>query len=407
MRLAASQIFSRTARPAKTLGTWVLMPMPRRAISWAWAREMCCPRNSTRPWLGASWPVSILKNVLLPAPFGPIRHRSSPSSSAKLTSRTARTPPKFTPRSMVCRSGAAIILLRRVRFEVLALHGAAGAPGQQPLPQFGERRHKAFRHQQYERDQDGAEDERGIGENLRPPVGAGGLVCAQRRAEPLNADAADDRSDQRATAADDDPDDDLRRLGEAEDVRADEVAPVREQAAGKAGQRATDGEGCKLVGPGVVAEELGTPLVFADADDDPAEAACQQQAQSEIGSQQREGGEIEHAFQIDHGFLVAGDIERGNSRNAVESAEPRHADVEFGPGRGIDGIEQDQGHRQRDDAEIHLADTAVEHEISEQRRKRRRKNDRKQERKRAFAEVEHRDRVGVGAKAEKCRLAEA
>src|SRR6185437_14716443 len=292
MRLAASQIFSRTARPSKTLGTWVLMPMPRRAISWAWALEMSCPRNSTRPWLGASWPVSILKNVLLPAPFGPIRHRSSPSSSAKLTSRTARTPPKFTPRSMVCRSGAAIILLRRVRFEVLALHGAAGAPGQQPLPQFGERRHKAFRHQQYERDQDGAEDERGIGENLRPPVGAGG--------------------------------------------------------------RATDGEGCKLVGPGVVAEELGTPLVFADADDDPAEAACQQQAQSEIGSQQREGGEIEHAFQIDHGFLVAGDIERGNSRNAVESAEPRHADVEFGPGRGIDGIEQDQGHRQRDDAEIHL-----------------------------------------------------
>src|SRR6185312_13520859 len=214
MRLAASQIFSRTARPSKTLGTWVLMPMPRRAISWAWALEMSCPRKSTRPWLGASWPVSILKNVLLPAPFGPIRHRSSPSSSAKLTSRTARTPPKFTPRSMVCRSGAAIILLRRVRFEVLALHGAAGAPGQQPLPQFGKRRHKTFRHQQYERDQDGAEDERGIGENLR-------------------------------------------RLGEAEDVRADEVAPVREQAAGKAGQRATDGEGCKLVGPRVVAEEFG------------------------------------------------------------------------------------------------------------------------------------------------------
>jgi len=40
MRLAASQIFSRTLKPSNTLGTWVLMPMPRRAIWWAWAREI-------------------------------------------------------------------------------------------------------------------------------------------------------------------------------------------------------------------------------------------------------------------------------------------------------------------------------------------------------------------------------
>ena len=277
MRLAASQIFSRTARPSNTLGTWVLMPMPRRAISWAWALEMSWPRNSTRPWLGASWPVSILKNVLLPAPFGPIRQRSSPSSSAKLTSRTARTPPKFTPRSMVWRSGAAITLLRRIRFEVLALRGRPARRGNSHCPNSASVGTRPF----------GTSSTNAI--RMVPRMSGAlanifahqseprGLVGAQRRAEPLNADAADDRSDQRATAADDDPDDDLRRLGEAEDGRADEVAPVREQAAGKAGQRATDGEGCKLVGPRVVAEEFGAPLIFADADDDPAEAACQQQ----------------------------------------------------------------------------------------------------------------------------------
>ena len=61
------------------------------------------------------------------------------------------------------------------------------------------------------------------------------LVRAQRGGEPLNADAADDRADQRAAAADDDPDDDLRGLRQSEDRRADEISPVGEQAAGKAG----------------------------------------------------------------------------------------------------------------------------------------------------------------------------
>src|SRR5207248_906994 len=76
--------------------------------------------------------------------------------------------------------------------------------------------------------------------------------------------------------------------------------------------------------------------------------------------------EIKHAFEIDHGFLVAGKIERRDSGNAVETAEPRHADVEFRAGCGIHRIEQDQRHRKRDDAEIHVADAPVEDEITEQ-----------------------------------------
>ena len=39
--------------------------------------------STTAPLVGLIWPVRSLKKVLLPAPFGPIRQRSSPSASEK------------------------------------------------------------------------------------------------------------------------------------------------------------------------------------------------------------------------------------------------------------------------------------------------------------------------------------
>ena len=50
---------------------------------------------------GLQLPGQQLEEVLLPAPLGPIRQRSSPSASEKLTSRTAWTPPKMMLRSRV------------------------------------------------------------------------------------------------------------------------------------------------------------------------------------------------------------------------------------------------------------------------------------------------------------------
>src|SRR5216683_1993786 len=317
-RLTASQMFSRTERPSNTFGTCVLMPMPSRAISCAWALEMSLPRNSTWPWVGSSWPVSILKKVLLPAPFGPIRQRSSPSSKLKSTLRTARTPPKCMLRSRVCNSGSAIALLRRRRFEPLGR--APAAQTQQRQAPVAERRHDPLRHQEHERDQDHPEDQGRIGEDLRPPVRAAArLVGAKRGAEPLDADAADHRTDQRAAAADQDPDDDLRGLRQSENRRADKIAPIGEQAAGETGQCAADRERRKLVGARIITQQLGAPLVLADADDDAAEPACEQQPQSEIGHKQRAGRKVEHAFEIDRRGLIAGKIERRDAGDAVEA----------------------------------------------------------------------------------------
>ena len=55
---------------------------------------MSVPRKCTRPAEALYWWVRHLKKVLLPAPLGPIRQRSSPSDMEKSTRSTATTPPE-------------------------------------------------------------------------------------------------------------------------------------------------------------------------------------------------------------------------------------------------------------------------------------------------------------------------
>src|SRR5690606_19647695 len=52
------------------------------------------PSNTTDPASGRSCPLSMLKVVDFPAPFGPINASNSPRSREKATSSTAFTPPK-------------------------------------------------------------------------------------------------------------------------------------------------------------------------------------------------------------------------------------------------------------------------------------------------------------------------
>ena len=48
-------------------------------------------------------PVMPSMNVVLPAPFGPMRPTSLPSSTVKSTASTARNPPNVTVMAVVCR----------------------------------------------------------------------------------------------------------------------------------------------------------------------------------------------------------------------------------------------------------------------------------------------------------------
>ena len=202
------------------------------------------------------------------------------------------------------------------------------------------------------------------------------------------------------------PDDDLRRLREAENGRTDERPPIGEQTTGETGDRRAYGEGGELIGAGIVSQQFGAPLVLANADHDAAETAGEQKPQAEIGEQQRASRQIEHALQIDRRSCIARHVERGYAGYAVEPSELRRSDMKFRPRRRIDGVEQDQRHRQRDHAEIDVADASVENEIAEQRRKARGNRDRQQQGQGAFSEVEHGDRISVGAEPEERRLSE-
>ena len=54
---------------------------------------MSRPESAILPESGRIWPFSMLKQVLFPAPFGPISATISPASRLSETSATALTPP--------------------------------------------------------------------------------------------------------------------------------------------------------------------------------------------------------------------------------------------------------------------------------------------------------------------------
>src|ERR1700745_357280 len=76
-------------------------------------------------------------------------------------------------------------------------------------------------------------------------------------------------------------------------------------------------------------------------------------------------------------------------------------------GGGVDAIIEDERERQRDDADINVADARIEHEIAERGGKQRPQQHREQKRRRALANIDNRDRISVGAESEKGRVAKA
>src|SRR5688572_33134027 len=82
--------------------------MPDREITLGGWPVMSLPLNRIRPEVGRSTPVTQLKNVLLPAPFGPITARISPRLISKLTLLSAVKPPKRMVSPSVRSTGASL-----------------------------------------------------------------------------------------------------------------------------------------------------------------------------------------------------------------------------------------------------------------------------------------------------------
>ena len=80
--------------------------MPAREIRFGGNPVMSAPLSRMRPEVGRSTPVTQLKKVLLPAPFGPMMARISPRRISRLTLLSAVRPPKRMVSASVRSTGA-------------------------------------------------------------------------------------------------------------------------------------------------------------------------------------------------------------------------------------------------------------------------------------------------------------
>ena len=72
MRCSAARTFSSTVMWGNTAEIWNERTMPRRAVCAGFSWVMSVPLNRMLPLLGGRNLVSRLKNVVLPAPLGPM-----------------------------------------------------------------------------------------------------------------------------------------------------------------------------------------------------------------------------------------------------------------------------------------------------------------------------------------------
>jgi hypothetical protein len=86
--------FSTAVIVRKSLMFWNVRAIPARVTRSGRLAVMSLPAKLTRPVVGRYRPVMQLKNVVLPAPLGPMSETIPRSGTEKLTSLTATRPPK-------------------------------------------------------------------------------------------------------------------------------------------------------------------------------------------------------------------------------------------------------------------------------------------------------------------------
>ena len=178
------------------------------------------PPHKTAPDVGLSWPVNILKNVLLRAPLGPIKTTQLAFSEREVDIADRMHAAEAHGRALGFRSA--------VTGHPRHSRGGSGrrseGKGRQLSAQgpSGTSRTKAIRMAPRMK---GNVAEQGL------PAGVPARrIRAQGGGQPLDPDASEDRTNQRPRAHDNNPDDNLGRLREAKDGWAYEGAPVGEQA---------------------------------------------------------------------------------------------------------------------------------------------------------------------------------
>src|SRR5579884_4542985 len=226
--------------------------MPNRAITCAGRPVTGRPANTTSPASGRKKPVTRLKRVVLPAPFGPMSAVMDPCSTARLARSTARTPPNARRRSRTSRIGAGPGAPGRLATEH---HLLALAP--QPL---GAPYHDGDQDQSYDehldrRDLVGGERQPDETRRLQhAPQQHGAQRHPREAAEPAEHEHGE--ADER----------DVR----GKRLRGDERDVERQQVSRERGESGGDGQRLQFVGKDVLAERRRGGLVLADRSQHPS-----------------------------------------------------------------------------------------------------------------------------------------
>src|SRR5262249_31424291 len=195
---------------------------------------MFSPSKTIEPRVGRRKPLRRLKQVVFPAPLGPISPTISPLSTLSSTSLTAAKPPKSRVSPWVSRSAT--------RSGRRARRRNRGGP---PRPELGDfpRQCDEAAGQEQDRQQHRDEEEDRL-------IGASAEGLGQQRQE----DRAHDRADEAATPADVVVDEDVRRHQETELRRKQEPDEVGVERSGRPGEEAAQHERQQLVARDVDAE---------------------------------------------------------------------------------------------------------------------------------------------------------
>src|SRR2546427_2364393 len=236
-RCRPSRTFSRAVISWKSVVSWNVRTSPRAAIWCGLSPVMSWPSKTIEPRVGRRNPLNRLKQVVLPAPLGPIRPTISPLSTVRSTRLTAARPPNSRVSSRASR--IATKSGRRAR------RGRRGrAPGSEPGERPRQRDETAGQEQDGQQHGDREEDRlvRASSERLR---------------EQRQEGRADDRADEVPAATDVVVDQDVRRHEEAELRRKQEPDEVSVERPGRPREETPEHEGQKLVAGGCGAARGG------------------------------------------------------------------------------------------------------------------------------------------------------
>src|SRR5215212_2749232 len=108
---------------------WNVRPIPRSVIACGGLPVTSSPSKTMRPAVGLYTPVNMLKKVVLPAPFGPIRLTIAARGIVKSTSFVATSPPNsLRTRSATSRLPFPLLMLRVVERRVVHAFVELGLP---------------------------------------------------------------------------------------------------------------------------------------------------------------------------------------------------------------------------------------------------------------------------------------